>query len=131
MSRFKRGDLYDSRKADELRQALVATGLFANVAVEPEQTGESVGDGTEYVTMKVTQDAGPPRTIAATAGYSTGQGIRLEGRWTHRNFFPPEGALIARGVEGQPEQGVGVRSGERCSGQEGVRTGGSGGAPTH
>src|SRR3546814_10565000 len=82
MSRFKRGDLYDSRKADDLRQALVATGLFANVAVEPEQTGESVGDGTEYVTMKVTQDAGPPRTIAATAGYSTGQGIRLEGSWT-------------------------------------------------
>src|SRR3546814_16897582 len=84
MSRFKRGDLYDSRKADDLRQALVATGLFANVAVEPEQTGESVGDGTEYVTMKVTQDAGTPRTIAATAGYSTGQGIRLEGSWRHR-----------------------------------------------
>src|SRR3546814_13209912 len=58
--------------------------------------------------MKVTQDAGPPRTIAATAGYSTGQGIRLEGSWTHRNFFPPEGALIARGVAGTQEQGVGV-----------------------
>src|SRR3546814_5483887 len=91
MSRFKRGDLYDSRKADDLRQALVATGLFSNVAVEPQQTGESAGDGTEYVTMKVTQDAGPPRTIAATAGYGTGEGIRLEGSWTHRNLFPPEG----------------------------------------
>jgi len=108
MARFKRGDLYDSRKTDDLRQALVATGLFANVAVEPQQTGESAGDGTEYVTMKVTQDAGPPRTIAATAGYSTGEGIRLEGSWTHRNLFPPEGALIVRGVAGTQEQGLGV-----------------------
>src|SRR3546814_7276709 len=104
MSRFKRGDLYDSRKADDLRQALVATGLFSNVAVEPQQTGESAGDGTEYVTMKVTQDAGPPRTIAATAGYGTGEGIRLEGSWTHRNLFPPEGALIVRGVAGTQER---------------------------
>ena len=34
------------------------------------------------------------RTLAATGGYSTGQGTRLEGSWTHRNLFPPEGALI-------------------------------------
>src|SRR3546814_15035855 len=58
--------------------------------------------------MKVTQDAGPPRTIAATAGYGTGEGIRLEGSWTHRNLFPPEGALIVRGVAGTQEQGLGV-----------------------
>ena len=108
LARFKRGDLYDSRMADDLRQALVATGLFSAVAVEPQKTGESAGDGTEYVTMMVTQEAGPPRTIAATAGYGTGEGLRLEGSWTHRNFFPPEGALIARAVVGTQEQGVGV-----------------------
>ncbi|WP_374525866.1 BamA/TamA family outer membrane protein [Sphingopyxis sp.] len=106
LARFKRGDLYDSRMTDDLRQALVATGLFATVSVEPQQTGESVGDGTEYVTTLVTQQAGPPRTIAASAGYGTGQGIRLEASWTHRNLFPPEGALIGRGVLGTNEQGV-------------------------
>lgn len=108
LSRFERGDLYDSRKVDDLRQALVATGLFSNVAVEPKQTGESAGDGTEYVTVDVTQDAGPPRTIAGTAGYGTGEGIRLVASWTHRNLFPPEGALIVRGVAGTQEQGLGV-----------------------
>lgn len=108
LARFKRGDLYDSRKVDDLRQALVATGLFATVAAEPQATGESAGDGTEYVTMLVTQQAGPPRTIAASAGYGTGEGIRLEGSWTHRNFLPPEGALIFRGVAGTQEQGVGA-----------------------
>jgi translocation and assembly module TamA len=106
LSRFRRGDLYDSRKVDDLRQALVATGLFATVAVEPQRTGESAGDDTEYVTTMVTQQKGPPRTLAASAGYGTGEGIRLEGSWTHRNLFPPEGALIGRGLIGTQEQGL-------------------------
>ena len=117
LSRFERGDLYDSRKVDDLRQALVATGLFSNVAVEPKRTGEDAGDGTEYVSVEVTQDAGPPRTIAATAGYGTGQGIRLVGSWTHRNLFPPEGALIVRGVAGTQEQGLGVTMRRSNAGQ--------------
>lgn len=108
LARFKRGDLYDSRKVDDLRQALVATGLFSTIAAEPQPTGESAGDDTEYVTMLVTQQAGPPRTIAASAGYGTGEGLRLEGSWTHRNMFPPEGALTFRGVLGTQEQGVGA-----------------------
>ncbi len=108
MARFKRGELYDSRKVDDLRQALVATGLFNTVAVQPERTGSDAGDGTEYVTMAVEQDAGPPRTIAATLGYGTGEGIRIVGSWTHRNLFPPEGALIAQGIAGTLEQGAGL-----------------------
>lgn len=108
LARFRRGDLYDSRKVDDLRQALVATGLFATVAAEPQPTGENAGDDTEYVTMLVTQQAGPPRTLAASAGYGTGEGLRLEGSWTHRNLFPPEGALIVRGLAGTQEQGIGV-----------------------
>jgi translocation and assembly module TamA len=56
----------------------------------------------------VTQDAGPRHTIAATGGYSTGQGVRVEATWTHRNLFPPEGALILHGIAGTQEQGAGV-----------------------
>ena len=108
LARFKRGDLYDSRRADDLRQALVATGLFATVSVEPQKTGESAGDDTEFVTTLVTQEAGPQRTLAASAGYGTGQGVRIEGSWTHRNLFPPEGALIVRGLVGTQEQALGV-----------------------
>ncbi|KZY58438.1 hypothetical protein A3736_00060 [Erythrobacter sp. HI0063] len=106
LARFERGELYDSRMVDDLRQALVATGLFNTVSVVPEQTGEPAGDGTEYATILVEQDAGPPRTLAASAGYGTGQGFRVEGSWTHRNLFPPEGALIGRGVIGTREQGA-------------------------
>lgn len=106
LARFKRGELYDSRKTDDLREALVATSLFSTVSVEPVRTGELAPDGTEYVTMHIRQQAGRPRTIAAEAGYSTGQGFRLEGSWTHRNLFPPEGALILTGVAGTQEQGA-------------------------
>lgn len=108
IARFERGELYDSRMVDDLRQALIATGLFTTVSVEPRRTGIPAGDGTEYATMVVTQNAGPPRTLAASAGYGTGQGFLVQGSWTHRNLFPPEGALIASAVAGTGEQGVSV-----------------------
>lgn len=106
LSRFERGELYDSRMVEDLQKALVATSLFSTVSVEPVRTGEAGPDGTEYVTMLVRQDAGPPRTLAAEAGFSTGQGFRIEGSWTHRNLFPPEGALIASAIAGTQEQGI-------------------------
>ena len=108
LARFKRGELYDSRKVDDLRKALVATGLFSTVSAQPERTGQPAPDDTEYVTMMVGQEAGPPRTIAGSAGYAAGQGFTLEGTWTHRNLFPPEGALIAHGIAGTQQQGAGV-----------------------
>ncbi|MET1754897.1 BamA/TamA family outer membrane protein [Novosphingobium sp. RD2P27] len=108
LARFEKGELYDSRKVDDLRKALIATGLFSTVSVEPKRTGEAAAEGAEYVTMLVRQDAGPPRTIAASAGYAAGQGFTLEATWTHRNMFPPEGALIVHGVAGTREQGAGV-----------------------
>lgn len=108
LARFKRGELYDSRKVDDLRKALVATNLFKAVSVEPVRGGEPVGDGTEYVTLDVHQEAGPPRTIAGAVGYAAGEGITAEASWTHRNMFPPEGALIVHGIAGTQQQGAGV-----------------------
>lgn len=108
LARFKTGELYDSRMVDDLRQALIATGLFKGVGIEPRRTGQAGPDGTEAVDIAVKQDAGPPRVIAATAGYATGDGFRVEASWTHRNLFPPEGALIVSGVAGTLEQGAGV-----------------------
>lgn len=108
LSRFKPGELYDSRRVDDLRQALVATSLFSTVSVEPQRTGRPLADGTEAVDLLVRQEAGPARSLAATAGYGTGQGFRVEGSWTHRNLFPAEGALIVSGVAGTQEQGLGT-----------------------
>ena len=104
--RFDQGDLYDSRLTDDLRDALVATGLFSTLAVEPRRTGRINPDGTEQVDLLVSQSKGPPRSLAGSAGYSTGQGFRLEGSYTHRNLFPPEGALIGSVIAGTQEQGL-------------------------
>lgn len=108
LTRFEKGELYDSRMVDDLRQALVATGLFSIVSVEPSPSGKTAPNGTEYATINVAQEAGPPRTLAGSAGYNTGQGFRLEGSWTHRNFFPPEGALIGSVIPGTQEQGASI-----------------------
>lgn len=108
IARFKKGELYDGRKIDDLNKALVATGLFATVAAKPMRTGEDAGDGTEYANIHVEQHAGPPRTIAASAGYGTGEGFKAQASWTHHNLFPPEGALTVAGTAGTQEQSLGV-----------------------
>jgi translocation and assembly module TamA len=109
LSRFKRGDLYDSRKVDDLREAMIATNLFTTASAEPVATGEKAEDGTEYVNILVRQDAGPARSLAGTAGYSTGEGFRAEATWEHRNLFPPEGGLMVNAIAGTQEQLLRVR----------------------
>ncbi|SEN23105.1 autotransporter secretion outer membrane protein TamA [Sphingomonas gellani] len=104
--RFKQGELYDNRLADDLRDALVATSLFNGVSVVPQRTGRPGPDGTEQVDLLVTQTRGPARSLSGEGGYSTGQGLRLTGSWTHRNLFPPEGALIGSVVAGTQQQGL-------------------------
>ena len=106
--RFKPGRLYDARMVDDLREALIATGLFSTVSVEPQRTGVPGPDTTEQVNLLVRQNAGPARRLTAEAGYGTGQGLRIEGSWQHRNLFRPEGALIVNAVAGTQEQGAGV-----------------------
>ena len=98
LARFDKGDLYDSRLVDDLRKALVATGLYSVVAVQPEPSNVAAPDGTQYANLAVEQEAGPARTLAANAGYGTGQGIRAQGSWTHRNLF---GQAESLRVDGQ------------------------------
>jgi translocation and assembly module TamA len=109
LARFRRGELYDRRKVDDLREAMVSTRLFSTVSAEPVLTGESAPDGTQYVNILVRQDAGPARSLDASAGYSTGEGLRIEGAWEHRNLFPPEGALRIAAVAGTQEQSASIR----------------------
>ena len=61
-------------------------------------------DGGQVVDIAVHLEPAPMRTIAGELGYGTGEGVRLEASWQHRNFFNPEGALTLRGVAGTQEQ---------------------------
>jgi translocation and assembly module TamA len=108
LSRFKRGDLYDSRRVDDLREAMIATGLFRTVSAEPVRTGEAAEDGSEYVNILVRQEKGPTRSLTGSAGYSTGEGFRAEAAWENRNMFPPEGSLRVAAIAGTQEQNLAV-----------------------
>ncbi len=104
LARFKPGQPYTEAGRDDLRRALIQTSLFGTVSVKALPGGPINADGSQVVNLLVTTEKAPVRTIAATGGYSTGQGLRLEGSWTHRNLFPPEGALTLRGVAAEREQ---------------------------
>ena len=99
IARFDEGDPYRVPLVEDLRQALVATGLVSTLTIRPVARPE-----TDLVDLAVGLEPAPMRTIAGEAGYGTGEGIRLEASWQHRNFFPPEGAVTFRGVAGTREQ---------------------------
>lgn len=116
LSRFKPGDRYSNAGREDLRRALIQTGLFGAVAIKPVAGGVRP-DGSETVNLDISGEAAPPRTIALSGGFSTGQGIRAEGSWTHRNLFPPEGAFTARAVAAEREQVAQVELRKRNFGQ--------------
>ena len=99
IARFEPGQPYDAGMVDDLRRALVQTGLVSAVELTP-----LPGATPATVDIRVKLDPAPPRTVAGELGYGTGEGARAEVSWTHRNLFPPEGALTLRGVLGTREQ---------------------------
>lgn len=119
LSRFRTGEPYDNRDVEDLRQALVATGLFSRVALRPVDTGEQLPDGRSVVDMQLETRKGPQRRLAAGAGYATGEGFRVEGQWMHRNLLPPEGAVTFRAVAGTREQSLGANLQRSNAGKRG------------
>lgn len=103
IARFKSGDIYDADEIADLRRAIIATGLVAEVEIKPVR-GTIQTDGSTLADLDVHMTKAPMRTIASTFGYDTGQGLRAELSWQHRNFLPPEGAVTFRGIAGTKEQ---------------------------
>lgn len=103
IARFRPGEVYDQAKIEDLKRALIATGIVSTAEVRPVPS-ETRG----IADVAVTIEPAPMRTIAAEAGYGTGEGVRAEVSWTHRNLIRPEGAVTFRGVAGTLEQYVGA-----------------------
>ncbi|HEX8466563.1 MAG TPA: BamA/TamA family outer membrane protein [Allosphingosinicella sp.] len=102
IARWKPGAPFEAALVEDLRRALVATGLVSTVAIRP------VAAEDKSVDLAVSLERAPVRTIAGQAGYGTGEGIRIEASWQHRNLLPPEGAVTFRGVLGTQEQLLGA-----------------------
>jgi translocation and assembly module TamA len=103
IARFDPNERYRQSRVDDLRRALIATGLVGSVDVRVTPAA-----GGRTVDLDVRLEPAPARTIAGELGYGTGEGLRAEASWQHRNFFPPEGALTVRAVAGTQEQLLGT-----------------------
>ena len=114
IARFKSGQVARKSGLDDLRQAVLATGLVSAVTIIPKKVAEPQAASGANLAVPGTIDVdvamipAPLRTVAGQLGYSSGQGARLELSWEHRNFFPPEGLLRVRGVAGTREQLAGI-----------------------
>jgi translocation and assembly module TamA len=99
IARFRPGDRFEADQVTDLRRALIATGLISTVEVTqiPRDEGRTID-------LAVKLEPAPMRTVAGELGYGTGEGLRAEASWQHRNFFNPEGALTVRAVAGTQEQ---------------------------
>jgi translocation and assembly module TamA len=108
LRRFKSGDLYDSRKVDDLRAALIATGLLSTVSVEA-IPGEGVApDGTPYADLRVRQEAAPPRSLAASVGLWNGARLSCGRQLVAPKSISAEGALRLATLLGTQEQAASV-----------------------
>lgn len=103
IARFKPGEPYNQSDIDDLKRAIIATGLVSSVDVSPVEGAEP-----QTADVAVTMTPAPLRTIAAEAGYGTGEGFRVSASWSHRNLIRPEGAVTLSGVLGTREQSIGA-----------------------
>ena len=108
IARFRPGDAYRRSRMDDLRQAILATGLVSAVTVTPREVTPAADAQPGVADVDVTLSKAPQRTIAGLIGYSSGEGVRVEASWENRNFFPPEGLVRFRGVAGTREQLLGA-----------------------
>lgn len=108
IARFRPGDPYRRSRMDDLRQAILATGLVSAVTVTPREVTPAADAQAGVADVDVTLSKAPQRTIAGLIGYSSGEGVRVEASWENRNFFPPEGLVRFRGVAGTREQLLGA-----------------------
>ncbi|KUR70607.1 hypothetical protein AQZ52_15210 [Novosphingobium fuchskuhlense] len=108
LARFRPGDTFRKSRIDDLRQAILATGLVSSVTVTPREAAPAADQKPGVADIDVTLAKAPQRTIAGLIGYSSGEGVRVEASWENRNMFPPEGLVRFRGVVGTREQLAGA-----------------------
>lgn len=108
LPRFHADQLYDSRLVEDLRRDLMASGLFATVAVTNLDAGAKTADGAEVVDIQIQGAPAKPHDLSGSIGYQTGLGGTAELDWTDHNLAPPEGALTLRGVYGTQQSLAGI-----------------------
>jgi translocation and assembly module TamA len=100
IARFAEGQSYDARRVDDLRERLLATGLYANLNVRTVASA----DNPAVADILVEGTAAKPRTVSVSGGYGTSEGPKIEASWQHRNLFGGEERVTFLGRAGTIEQ---------------------------
>jgi translocation and assembly module TamA len=81
--KWRRGADYDADVVETTRKALLDTGLFSTVRIDP---ATATADQAEApMTIALTERA--PRSVGAGANYDTNLGLGGHAFWEHRNLF--------------------------------------------
>lgn len=108
MARFRPGARFDARQLDDLRRALLSTGIIGGVTITPREARAPAGSAPGIADIDVRLTRGPQHSLTGAIGQSSGQGVFIEASWEDRNLFPPEGLLRLRGILGTRDQLAGV-----------------------
>lgn len=108
LARFKSGAQFDQRELDDFREALLLTGLFAEVRITPRLAAGRDAEGADKTPVDVVVTTRPARqrTIGLGLGYATGEGIKADIDWQHRNLFGHEERLSLNAAVGTIEQSL-------------------------
>lgn len=100
--RWRAGEGYDVREVERTRRALIESGLFSTVRIEP------VPDPADpdRVVMQVETVERAHRTIGVGVGYNTSQGAVGRVFWENRNLFGNAEYLRLSAEAGQQKLGV-------------------------
>jgi translocation and assembly module TamA len=97
---WKVGDLFSQSLIDSLRNQLLATGLFAEVAIErPNQLNTQ---GELPITVRVVERK--HRSISLGARWSTDEGFSGDIQWEHRNLLGRQERLSLKAELGEVKQ---------------------------
>jgi translocation and assembly module TamA len=97
---FAAGERFDPELLEKGQRDLFDTDLFSTIIVQP--AGQLTPDRRLDVTYELRQR--PPRSIGASLGYQTDQGLNATLFWEHRNFFGAGERLRAETAVSEPQQ---------------------------
>ncbi|MBF0445331.1 MAG: BamA/TamA family outer membrane protein [Magnetococcales bacterium] len=87
------GDVFHPDLFAQTRKMILASGLFQSTTLTLAEQANEKG----LWEVKIALSNRPRRTISGGVGYDSDQGVTLQGRWEHHNFFGAAQHLQTRG----------------------------------
>ena len=99
---WRPGEVYDPKDVAELERRLLDTGVYDSVTVALAPKEQRTAEGQRPVVVSLADRA--KRTLELGAGYSTSEGLGVDGRWTRYNVLGRADTLALRGRLAELEQ---------------------------